>query len=306
MFELRDLERFIAIVEHGTFGRAASALRTTQPSLSRQIAALERNLGATLFSRAHRQIELTQVGRLLVREARAVLTQAALADRAVHDAALGITGSLRVGTRSISRYRLIPAAMRRLRDLRPRVGVIVIDPPGGLQFDALRQGTIDLTLSRGPLDLGDDLRSRSLRSDPIVVALPADHALAGAATVKPAQLAEEPFVEISAFEFTGYRDITRTVALRAAFEPRVVQTADTLETLAMCVAAGTGIAFMHDCTAEMAVPGVVYRPLRPPGPRVTLQAVWLAENSNPLLEPFVACLKAAADYEHDAPAPDDG
>lgn len=297
MFELRDLARFIAIVEHGTFGRAASALRMTQPALSRRIAALERDLGATLFSRARRQIELTPVGELLVREARAVLTHAALADRAVQDAARGVTGNLRVGTRSISRYRLIPGALRRLRVSHPRAVVNLIDPPMGLHFDALRQGTIDLTLARGLLDLGNDLRARTLRSDSIVVALPHDHRLAGTAVIDPRRLAEEAFVQITAYEFGGNRDAARETAVRAGFAPRVVQTADTVETLAMYVAAGVGIAFMHDSSAELEIPGIVYRRLRLPSAHVELQAIWRADDSNPLLEPFVACLEAAAEYE---------
>src|ERR1700685_2811135 len=89
LFHLRDLERFMAIVEHRNFGRAAKVLRTTQPGLSRAIAALERHLGTRLFSRARRQIELTAAGELLWREAPALLAHAASAQRVMREAVSG-------------------------------------------------------------------------------------------------------------------------------------------------------------------------------------------------------------------------
>ena len=74
--DLHDLEWFLAIVDAGTFGRAADALRVSQPSLSRRVAAMERKLGVALFSRERRQIELTPAGRALAREARGLLADA--------------------------------------------------------------------------------------------------------------------------------------------------------------------------------------------------------------------------------------
>lgn len=308
MFELRDLERFMAIVEHQNFGRAASALGMTQPALSRRIAALESELGAPLFSRERRQIELTPLGELLVREGRAVLAQASLADHAMREAVRGATGHLRIGTRSMARYRLIPEAVRRLRESHPRVAVTVTDPLLGVQLDLLRHGTVDVTVVRGPVDLEDDLSAARLRSDPIVVALPQAHPLSKRDVVEVAELAQETFVEMAPCSSSGLHDVARGIAVRAGFVPRVTQTLDTPDTLAMCVAAEVGIAFMHDASRELVIPGIVYRPLRPQGSTVDLQAVWRADNRNPVIEPFVHYLVAAAQYEHEpayAPGPRD-
>src|ERR1700676_3634855 len=105
-FELRDLECFLGVVEHRSFGRAAAALGMTQPALSRRIAGLERGLGVSLFSRARSQIELTPPGERLAREAPAVLAQAAIAQRVLQEASHGSKGHLRIGTRSAARFAL--------------------------------------------------------------------------------------------------------------------------------------------------------------------------------------------------------
>src|SRR6202165_1745740 len=183
MFELRDLECFMEIVEHRSFGRAAAALGMTQPALSRRIAALERDLETSLFSRAHWQIELTAAGEIFAREAIAVLAQAAVAERLLREASRGSKRHLKIGTRSMSRHVLIPAAIRRLHVEYPDVAVTVSDPLMGLQVEHVRKGAIDMTVVRGPVNLQGGLRSERLRTDPVVVALPEGHRLAGASMV---------------------------------------------------------------------------------------------------------------------------
>jgi len=290
MFELRDLEQFMALVEHRNFGRAAAAVGMTQPQLSRRIGALERDLGVALFSRAHRQIALTPAGELLLGEARAVLAQAAHAERLMRDAARGGIGHLRLGTRSSSQYTLVPGAIRRLREMHPQAAVTLTGPLPGLQIEHLRQGTIDLTIVRGPVALEGGLQSARLRSDPLTVGLPENHRFAARSVVVGADLAAESFVEIAWYQAFGYRELTRGYCARVGFVPRVVQAVDTSEMLALCIAAGLGIGLMPDTSHELAIPGLVFRPLRPKPPAVHLQAVWRAADKNPVIPPFVRCL----------------
>jgi len=284
----------MAIVEHRNFGRAAAALGIAQPALSRRIGALERSLGAPLFSRARRQIELTPLGEVLVREARAVLAQAAVAGRVLRGAARTVAGHLRVGTRSTARYMLIPAAVRSLRNAYPDAAVTLIDSFIGRQAEYLRDGTFDIAVVRGPMDLAGGLRSERLRSDPLVVALPEQHPLASRDVVAVRELVDEPFVEIAWYEAFGYKELVRGVSAREGFIPRVVQEADSIDTLALSVAAGTGIAFMHDARHELPIAGIAYRPLDPPQSSVDLHAIWRSGDENPLIAPFLDALIAAA------------
>jgi DNA-binding transcriptional LysR family regulator len=294
MFELRDLERFMTVVEHRNFGRAAIALGMTQPQLSRRISNLERDLDAQLFSRAHRQIELTPAGELLAREARAVLAQAAIAERALRGAARGATGNVRLGTRSISRFKLLPEAIRLLHRTHPQAAVIVTEPLTGLLLGHLREGTLDMTLVRGPVNLEGGLELAKLRSDPLLIALPKDHRLSARRVVDVHDLADESFVEVAFYRSLGYRELTRGVCSRAGFVPHVVQAVETAETVVICVAAGIGVALMHDASRELPIDGVVYRPIRPHGPAVDLVAVWRRDDTNSLIPVLVRCLQAAA------------
>jgi DNA-binding transcriptional LysR family regulator len=294
-FELRDLERFIAIVEHRNFGRAAVALGIAQPALSRRIGVLERDLGVALFSRERRQIELTPAGEVLVREARAVLAQAVVAGRVMRQAARGAAGHLRIGTRSPARYVLIPAAIRQLRTYLPGVVVTLTEPSISRQVEHLRKGAYDMTVVRGPVSLEGGLRSERLRSDPMVVALPDQHPLAARDVVAVRDLVDEPFVEIAWYESYGYKELMRGVSAREGFIPRIVQIADTIDTVAMSVAAGNGIAFMHDAARELPIQGIVYRPIHPKQPSVDLSAVWRGDDTNPVIAPFVEALVDAAE-----------
>lgn len=301
MFELRDLECFIEIVENRNFGRAAFTLGIAQPVLSRRIARLERDLRTKLFSRAHRQIELTAAGRIFAHEATAVLARAVIAERVLHEAPPGTKGHLKIGTRSSSRYVVILEAVRRLRAEYPDVSVSLDDSLPGLGVLAVRKGALDVTVVRGPLNLDRDLRSERLRHDPLMVALPDGHRLAGASVISVEELREEPFVEIAADRAHGFKELVRGLCASAGLIPNVVQEADTLASLAMCVAAGIGIAFMHDASRELPISGIVYRPLRPET-TVALQAVWRADDKNPAIAPFVRYLKEVAGRDGDGVA----
>ncbi|HEX3550912.1 MAG TPA: LysR substrate-binding domain-containing protein [Candidatus Elarobacter sp.] len=293
-FDLRDLERFMAIVEHRSFGRAAEALGMTQPALSRHIATLERSLGLTLFSRERRQIELTAAGLVLSREARAILAQVAAADRALRHAGRGSAGHLRIGTRSIARFRLIPAAVRDLRRRVPGVEITFTETSIGLQIDHLARGAFDVTLLRGPIELSGGLRTRRLRSDPFVVALPAEHRLASRASLEVRDLVEEPFIDITRYPAYGYRELMRAACAREGFVPRVVQVVESAEALMLCVASGLGIGLLHDASVELDLEGVVYRPLRPEQPLVDLLAIWRGDDTNPVLPVFLDSLTSVA------------
>jgi len=294
VLNLRDLECFMAIVEQRNFGRAAPFLGMTQPALSRRIAALEDELGTTLLSRAHRQVELTTAGELLSSEARDLLTRARLVKHVMRQAARGTSGNLRLGTRSVSRYLLIPDAIRRLREMNAQYSVTVIDPLPTQHVEHLRNGLFDITVLSGPVKLDGGLRRARLRGDPMVVALPERHPLAERQVVDSRDLAKEAFIEVARYEALGYKDLMRGACARAGFVPRVVQEVDTVDMLAVCVAAGMGVALMHDVRRELSVPGVVYRPIHPAEPPIELSAVWRADDANPVIEPFVECLAAAA------------
>lgn len=293
MFELRDLECFLAIVEYKTFHRAAKVLNIAQPPLSRRIAALERELGGPLFSRQSRQIELTEMGIAFADEARVVLEQARLAGRVARDFGRGFRGHVRVAYVGSSGYSIIPAAVQSFRVAHPRASVSLRAIFGHRQIDALRAGTIDVALSRGPVDL-PDLQAKRLRADRFVVALHKNHRLAHRTKISVADLADEPFVALPASPHGGTSDLVRTICARAGFVPNVVQEVDAGAILAACVAAGMGVGLVSESLQALPLRGIVYRSITPVAPTADLSAVSRSDNTNPLVPVFIEHLRTAA------------
>jgi DNA-binding transcriptional LysR family regulator len=293
VFELRDLECFLAVVECGNFGRAAETLGMAQPPLSRRIAELERKLGVLLFSRERRQIEITDAGRALTREARTLLIQSRLAAQITRDAAAGFTGHLRLGFVGSSGYSIIPKAIRGFRAAYPAATLTLTELLGARQIDALRSGMIDVALVRGPVE-SEGLLSSRLHSYRLIAALPERHPLSQRKHVEVADLAYEPFIEFNRYGATGLHDLVRGVCAEAGFVPQVVQSVDSLDTLAACVAAGMGVSLVHDVVRMLPIDGIAYLSIKPASPPVDLSCVRRADDLNPLLPAFVECLRSAA------------
>ena len=292
MFELRDLECFLAIADHGTFSRAAEALRLSQPSLSRRIAALERQLGVSLFSRARRQISLTPAGRTLAREARGIFAEARMAVDVTRAASRGVAGHLRIAYRSAFRYRILPGAMRMMAETHPDAALTATGGALSDVLDQVRARALDVALMTAPSG-PDDLVVDVLREAPIVVALPDGHRCTRRKIVALEELANEPFVSIGERDVPGYDDLVRAMCAEAGFTPRVVVHVDSADLLVACVAARIGVALI-DGPNDIPVSGATYRPTRPAGPTIRYLAIHRAGNDNPILPPFLRFLHRAA------------
>jgi DNA-binding transcriptional LysR family regulator len=275
-----------------------------QPPLSRRIAELERKLGVLLFSRERRQIEITDAGRALTREARTLLIQSRLATQITRDAAQGFTGHLRLGFVGSSGYSIIPKAIRAFRSAHPRATLTLTELLGARQIDAVRGGMIDVALVRGPVE-SEGLLSTRLRSYRLIAALPEEHPFAQRKHIDVADLAGEPFVEFNRYGATGLHDLVRGVCADAGFVPQVVQAVDSLDTLAACVAAGMGLALVHDVVRMLPIDGIAYLPIRPASPPVDLSCVRRADDLNALLPAFIEHLLVAANDADAADSPEE-
>jgi len=120
MFELRQLQCFVAVAEELHFGRAALRLHMTQPPLSRQVQLLEHHLNAQLLERNNRNVKLTSAGRHFVREAQMILRLAESASLAVRRIASGDAGTVTIGFTASSGYRFMPGMIARCRGRRSR------------------------------------------------------------------------------------------------------------------------------------------------------------------------------------------
>jgi DNA-binding transcriptional LysR family regulator len=286
--ELRHLRYFIAVAEERHFGRAARALHIAQPPLSRQIQALEAEIGFALFDRSRRKVELTPGGGALLEHARRVLQALDFGVREARRAANGETGHIAIGYPSSVAFSGLPELILAFRARSPGVEVALRELSPKEQIDALKGGVIDVGFLRGPVD-EPEVASRVVRREPLFAALPAQHRLAGRSRVALAELAREPFVSFPRSRGPAFYDSLMRLCHAAGFAPHVVQEAPQLDLVSL-VAAGFGVALMPGSVRNQRRPGVVFLPVEG-APVTELCVAWREVDGSPVVRDFLEVLR---------------
>lgn len=287
--ELRHLRSFVVVAEELHVGRAADRLHLTQPSLSRQIGQLEKDVGVELFARVKRRFVLTPAGQLFLGRAQDIVRSADQAVLAVRRAALGELGTLRLSFVQSATFEALPRVLSVFRAAYPDVE-LELEPLTTLhQTSALRAGKIDVGLLRPPLS-ESGLLTKVVSRDPLVAALPAGHRLATADRLALADLADEPFVLYRRDSGPSVVDTIVGQCLTAGFASRVVQQAVDVQTIVSLVAAGLGVSLLIAPTPPIAEEAVVYRPLTDDLPPWELALAWSPDNTSPVLDRFLTTL----------------
>ncbi|HCW1101604.1 LysR family transcriptional regulator [Pseudomonas aeruginosa] len=277
--ELRHLRYFIAVAEELHFGRAAERLGISQPPLSQQIQALEEEIGARLFGRTNRRVELTDAGRLFLDESRQVLAQVDKAVLLARRAHLGELGELKIGFTSSAPFTsTIPSSIHAFRKAYPDVHLDLQEMSSRQVLKALLEESLQVGVIR-PLALPDAVHWVELFREPLVAVLRADHPLAAGSEdgLAIAALAEEPFVFFPRSYGTGLYDQVIALTRQAGFSPRIAQEASEAMTIIGLVSAGLGVSILPASFRRTRVDGVVYRTLSDPE---ATTAVWLVRRQN--------------------------
>lgn len=198
--ELRHLEYFVAVAEELSFTRASRRLHVVQSGVSSAIAALERELGVSLFDRDRHAVSMTDAGLALLPEARATLAAAQAATEAVTETAAGLRGTLSVGTMISTGSIDVPAVLGRFHAAHPGVLVRLRTAPAGSAdlARAVADGTLDLALLSLPGDPPAGVAVQHLAQEPIVLICAPDSPLASkaiAGAVRLDTLRDETFVD---------------------------------------------------------------------------------------------------------------
>lgn len=279
-FDLRQLRYFVAVAREGSLSRAAAAIPIAQQSLSAQIRSLEQQIGAPLFERGPRGVELTDVGSALLKEARPLVTQADRAFDRVRRAAGGERQTLSVGfLPSVGNY-VVPPVLRAFSKAHHDIALHTEDLPIAGLVDGLRSGRLDAALTRPPLV--DDLTTEVVLTEPVAAVLPAGHPLAEAEFLNLADLAQEPWVLTprSSWE-PWHRKYDRDFAA-AGFAPHVVQRGSSVQSLLALVAAGVGVTRLPLSARTLRDTGVAFVPLR--GETADVVVAWLDDRPRPGVE----------------------
>ncbi|GLW52969.1 LysR family transcriptional regulator [Kitasatospora phosalacinea] len=256
------LEVFRTAARLGSFTAAGGQLGWTQSAISRQIAALEGELGVQLFDRLPRGVALTEHGRTLLPHAEALLDRLDGTRRDLAALTGLAAGRLRLGAFDSANAALVPAALAAFRSAHPAVAPTLTEGLSGALLDLLADGAIDLALVTAypehPYDT-ERFELHRLVDDPVLVAVPRTHPLARRRRLRLAELAGEPW--IAASRHPGATLLAACV--RNGFQPRVEYEVAGWTAKLGLVAAGLGITLIPSLAARAARPDLALVPLHP-------------------------------------------
>jgi DNA-binding transcriptional LysR family regulator len=288
--ELRHLRYFVAVADTCHFGQAAEQLHIAQPALSYAIRQLESELDVTLFNRTTRQVSLTPAGDFLRAEANRILAGVDDAERGVRRIAAGRSGLLRVGLTGTAAFSHLPRIARVLREDLPGVVMeIQADMLTPMQCDQLRSGALDVGVMRPPA-VGEDIELHRIDIEPLVLAVPADHRLAGEPVVSLTDLRTEPFIAYTSRD-SAVNDAVSRACKRAGFVPHREHSAPGTAVLLALVAAGFGVAVLPASVRSLPLPGVVFRDLTDGG-SIELALAWRRGTDNPVVDAVLNVLSS--------------
>jgi DNA-binding transcriptional LysR family regulator len=302
--ELRHLRYFIAIAEEGHITRAAERLGMQQPPLSQQLKAMERELDVQLFRRKARGVELTDAGRALLDDARAMLAHLDRAFETTRRAARGEQGRLCLGVTSTTPFHpLVPRAIRAFRQACPMVSLTVEECLSNESVERLQKESMDAAFIRTSLSGANGLAVLPLLEEPMVAALPRKHVLAQdkrATAISMRRLADETFI-LYGPPGTGMYDATIAACQAAGFNPRVgnlgasTQQAPRITSTLSLVAAGLGITCVPSSLQRMNLEGVVYRRIAAAEqPKAVLSVASRRGDPSAVLKQFLTLVRKAA------------
>ncbi len=244
VFDSRYIKTFHEVVRTGSYTAAARSLGYTQPAVSQQMKALERDVGTPLFTRVGRGLRLTEAGEALTRHTRTILDSLAAAQEQIDAIARLRSGRVRVCAFPSAGATILPEAMARMADEHPgvRVELVESEPPESLRMAA--RGECDITLAFSypglRVDVPEELAEFKLMEDPLTVLLPIRHPLARRRAVHLADLAHERWIAGCARCRANFLH----ACAEEGFTPDIACTTDDNLVMQSLVAAGVGIAMV--------------------------------------------------------------
>jgi len=261
MLDVRRLRVLKEVAEQGSFSAAAESLAYTQSAVSQQIAALERESGATLVDRGPRGIRLTDAGRALVTHAEDILCRLGAAEAELE----AIAGRVRLSAFPTAGATLVPLAVKTFIARHPAVELQLYEREPEDAVVMLKSGELDIALSIGYEGAGtvhnptDGVEEIDLCEDPTYLAMPADHRFARKTRARLSDFAEESWIHSACKGTCG------AVALKAlhnaGFEPTVVFETDDYNVAQGLVAAGMGVTLLPEMALQNLREDIVVRPL---------------------------------------------
>jgi LysR family transcriptional regulator, hca operon transcriptional activator len=284
--ELRHLRYFVAVAETGSLTVAAERrLHTSQPSLSRQIRDLEDEVGAELFNRSARGVELTPAGKAFLDHARLALSQVDAAIEAARRASQPTKQVFALGFLTGQEMTWLPRAMQVLRDELPNIDVTVSSHYSPDLADALARGKLDLAFLRA--EPGFDLDYRVVTREKLIVLMPSDHSLTERKAIRPEDFVGEPFI-MASNKARVLHEVIEQYLQRSGVNITPEHGVDNLAMAMSLVASTRGLALMPEYANNLLPWSVVSRPLEGEAPTVDLVIGYSRSNTSAVLKFFLS------------------
>lgn len=287
MFEISQLRCFVAVAEELHFSRAAERLNMTQPPLSRQIRLLEHHVGVQLLERTSRTVRLTAAGKAFFPDAARILRLAEEAAATARRNAKGEKGSLSIGFTASFGYQLLPAMVRRLRELAPDISLTLKELVTGAQLEGLHAGSLDIGLGR-PHSHDGDLESQFLAREALYLAIPKQEAELWPREPGLDCLHDKPFLMYSPYEARYFHNLLSSCFQQAEVLPQIVEYVAQIHTMLALVQSGIGVALIPESACSLHFDDILLRKITTtPAQPVEMVYSYRKDNHNPALETFL-------------------
>lgn len=307
VLDLKRLRVFQEVARQRSFSAAAQALDYSQPAISHHVSRLELELGVRLLRRERSGVTVTPAGEVLLEHARALLERSAEAEAHVARVADEPDREIRVAAFATASATLVADAVVALRDHPHPVAMRLVEGDPGDAVAALRLRHVDVAIAfddpQHPLAFEDDIVAEHLLDDPMWLALPRDHPLAGEDGIEIGRLRDQEWIQ-GAGEETPASLILMAACLAAGFEPRVAFNTGNFGVVQELVANRIGVALVPALAFVRGHAGVVARPLLPetPARRIWMLHRW-ADGAEPHEAAMLEALREAAARRRELPMP---
>ncbi|MCK8520288.1 LysR substrate-binding domain-containing protein [Aquimarina sp. D1M17] len=237
---IQTLKNLIVLSEKLNFTRASEELNIVQPALSRQIKQLEEQIGATLFKRDKRNVQLTAAGDHFVKESKKLIAQA---ERMITQTAHihnGDVGEIRIGFTHSIMQTILPDILKSINYQIPGIKTILREMNNRDQYMALQQNELDIGFATNPI-VPFSLNSKVLHVDNFVVLLPEKHPVDIDNYTDFSIFSKDEFIFPSVSDGPNYVHLLESICIEAGFNPKVVHETDSASTSFRLVEAGLGI-----------------------------------------------------------------
>lgn len=239
--DIRHLQYFVKVAQHKSFTKAAEALYITQPTISKMIKSIEKEMGVVLFHRAGRQVELTDAGHVIFNQAQDIVHAFENLSSELDDLVHLKKGHIRIGLPPMIGSSFFPKVIGKFRELYPDVTIQLVEDGAKKVGTDVENGVLDIGVVLSPIN-EEMFHSFSLVEEKLMLLVHPSHALANRKTVSLSELAQESFVFFR--EDFALHDRILAECVQAGFQPHVIYESSQWDFISEMVSANLGIALL--------------------------------------------------------------